>query len=75
MCDRYGKSEAQMLIRWSLQRGYICIPKSINHRRIIENAEVFDFEISQEDMRTMVNEEHTQLNFEIIVYNYISSHF
>lgn len=52
---RYGKTPAQILIRWSLQRGYVCIPKSSNKKRIEENASVFDFEISEDDMKTMVN--------------------
>ena len=51
---RYGKSTAQILIRWSLQRGFVCIPKSVKKERIIENGNVFDFEISSEDMAEMV---------------------
>ena len=43
-----------MLIRWSLQKGYICIPKSSKKQRITENARIFDFEISSEDMSEMV---------------------
>jgi diketogulonate reductase-like aldo/keto reductase len=44
------KSTAQILIRWALQHGWAVIPKSANRRRIYENADVFDFEISAEDM-------------------------
>ena len=53
--NRYKKSVAQILIRWSLQSGYVCIPKSANEKRIIENANVFDFEISDDDMTIMVS--------------------
>ncbi|HZA55118.1 MAG TPA: aldo/keto reductase [Candidatus Udaeobacter sp.] len=47
------KSTAQILIRWALQHGLVVIPKSANRGRIFENADVFDFEISAEDMRVL----------------------
>lgn len=50
----YGtKSTAQILIRWALQHALVVIPKSANPSRIRENAEVFDFEITDEDMRIL----------------------
>jgi diketogulonate reductase-like aldo/keto reductase len=54
VATRYpSKSTAQILIRWALQHGLVVIPKSANRRRICENADVFDFEISAEDMRLL----------------------
>jgi diketogulonate reductase-like aldo/keto reductase len=47
------KSTAQILIRWALQRGLAVIPKSANRGRIFENADVFDFEITPEDMQLL----------------------
>lgn len=47
---RYGKSVAQIGLRWSVQRGVIPLPKSVNPARIAENADVFDFTLSDEDM-------------------------
>jgi diketogulonate reductase-like aldo/keto reductase len=47
------KSTAQILIRWALQRGLAVIPKSANPRRIFENADVFDFEITATDMQLL----------------------
>jgi diketogulonate reductase-like aldo/keto reductase len=50
---RYHKSVPQVLIRWSLQRGFICIPRSSKREHIRENAEVFDFELSESDMMAL----------------------
>jgi diketogulonate reductase-like aldo/keto reductase len=50
---RYGKSPAQVLIRWALQHEVVVIPKSSNRDRIRENADVFDFSISPEDMERL----------------------
>lgn len=47
---KYGKTEAQILIRWCMEHGTLPLPKSATPRRIKENAEVFDFSISAEDM-------------------------
>lgn len=50
MAIKYDRTPAQILIRWSLQKGYVTIPKSTNIKRIDENADVFDFELEPEDM-------------------------
>lgn len=50
LAKRYQKSNAQILIRWSLQAGHVVIPKSKNPDRIRENADVFDFVLSDADM-------------------------
>lgn len=42
-----------MAIRWCLQNGIITIPKSVKESRILENADVFDFEIEEKDMKTI----------------------
>lgn len=47
---KYGKSAAQVMIRWDLQRGIITIPKSVHRERIVQNADVFDFALSDADM-------------------------
>lgn len=47
------KSAAQILIRWGLQHDTVVLPKSANRQRIVEDADVFDFAISAEDMRTL----------------------
>ena len=48
--EKYGKSPVQVTLRWHLQHGNIVIPKSSRKERIWENAQLYDFELSQEDM-------------------------
>jgi methylglyoxal/glyoxal reductase len=50
LAEKYGKTPAQIVLRWDLQNGVVTIPKSTNEKRIRENADVFDFELSHEDM-------------------------
>ena len=50
---KHGKTPAQVLIRWSLQHGFIVIPKSSRPERIRENSEVFDFALSSSDLRAL----------------------
>lgn len=52
---RYKKTVPQLLIRWSVQKHYITIPKSTQKDRIIENVDVFDFVITEEDMKVLVS--------------------
>ncbi len=47
---RYGKSVAQVVLRWQLQRGIVCIPKSTRKERMAQNFDVFDFTLSDADM-------------------------
>ncbi|KAG0355838.1 hypothetical protein BG005_005244 [Podila minutissima] len=50
---KYSKTPAQVLIRWSLQKGFIVIPKSANKDRIEQNADVFDFDLADGDMNVL----------------------
>jgi len=51
--EKYGKSAVQVTLRWLLQLNVIAIPKSVNQNRIEANANLFDFELSDDDMATI----------------------
>lgn len=53
VAGRYGKSPAQVLIRWNLQRGTVPLPKANRPEHFLENLDVFDFEIDDEDMQRL----------------------
>ena len=53
LAKKYGKSPAQIVIRWDIQRDFIVIPKSVHKDRIISNFDIYDFELSGEDMETI----------------------
>jgi diketogulonate reductase-like aldo/keto reductase len=50
LASKYGKDIAQIVLRWNLQKGVVTIPKSVHRERIVSNAQIFDFEITVEDM-------------------------
>ncbi|WP_091024786.1 aldo/keto reductase [Bacillus sp. UNCCL81] len=50
IANKHNKSIAQVVLRWHLQNGVVIIPKSIKEHRIQENANIFDFELTEEDM-------------------------
>ena len=53
LSQKYKKSIVQIVLRWHMQKGVIPIPKSSNENRIKENMDIFDFEISSEDMKAI----------------------
>ena len=62
LAEKLGKSTAQVVIRWNLQRGTIMIPKSTHKERIEANFDVFDFELNDEDMAVMESVNDLSIN-------------
>ncbi|WP_339878774.1 aldo/keto reductase [uncultured Algoriphagus sp.] len=61
--DKYGKSIAQVVIRWLNQRGIIAIPKTVSKSRMIENFDVLDFELSPEDIKQIESLDQKESSF------------
>lgn len=53
LADKYGKTPAQILLRWGIQHGAVVIPKTSHRERLYENADIFDFHIAPEDMEKL----------------------
>lgn len=60
---KYNKTVAQVILRWELQRGIVIIPKSVHKERMEQNLDVFDFELSAEDMAVMATLDKKQSSF------------
>lgn len=60
---KYGKSNGQVILRWLLQRGITVIPKSVHQKRMAKNIDVFDFELSNDDMQKMASLDKKESQF------------
>ncbi|CAH0036436.1 unnamed protein product [Clonostachys solani] len=58
MSRKYGKTEAQILLRWSIQRGYVPLVKSVTPSRIVENTGLFDFELADAEVEDIKTDEY-----------------
>lgn len=63
IAKKYNKTVAQVILRWELQRGIVVIPKSTHIERMEENFNVFDFKLSDDDMKTMATLDKKQSSF------------
>ena len=64
LAKKHGKTPAQILLRWSLQKGYVPLSKSVTPSRIVENADVFGFELDEEDMEKLKTEEYAPCSWD-----------
>lgn len=62
LAAKYQKTVAQIILRWDLQARIVTIPKSVREERIIENADIFDFELTKEDMEIIDSLNRDQRN-------------
>lgn len=62
LAKKYGRTEAQIILRWDIQRGISVIPKSSRQERIIENSEIFDFSLEPEDVELLLS---LNINFRV----------
>ncbi|GAW22709.1 hypothetical protein ANO14919_122520 [Xylariales sp. No.14919] len=58
LAQKHGKTEAQVLLRWSLQKGLLPLPKSVTPSRIKENADLYNFELSQNEVAELETDEY-----------------
>lgn len=60
---KYGKTTAQVMLRWHIQRGVVVIPKSTHYERMVENFNVFDFSLTEEDMAAIASLDKQESSF------------
>ena len=59
VAKKHNKTPAQVLLRWGLQKGFVILPKSVTKSRIEENTKLYDFELSEEDMKSLHTTEYS----------------
>lgn len=59
LAKKHGRTPAQVLLRWSLQKGFVILPKSVTLGRIEENRNLYDFELSKEDMESLQTKDYS----------------
>jgi len=63
--EKYNKSVSQIILRWLTQRGIVAIPKSVNKNRIVENFQIFDFELTAADMNAITQLDTQTTSFDL----------
>lgn len=68
--EKYGKTPAQIALRWNVQQGHSVLPKSVNADRLASNIELFDFKISDEDLREFGKIEQVK-HYSILIHDFL----
>ncbi|MFV0592013.1 MAG: aldo/keto reductase [Draconibacterium sp.] len=66
--EKYGKTVAQVTLRWHVQRGVVAIPKTVSKERMVQNFDIWDFELSDNDMKTIATLDTGKGLFELDLY-------
>ncbi|KAL9004028.1 MAG: hypothetical protein Q9188_003141 [Gyalolechia gomerana] len=64
LVKKYNKTPSQVLLRWSLQKGFVPLPKSVTPSRIEENADLYDFELTAEEMKSLETSEYAPCSWD-----------
>lgn len=64
LAKKYGKEPAQVLIRWSLDKGHIPLVKSVTSSRIVSNADVFDFALTAEEVKELETDDYSVISWD-----------
>ncbi|KAI4183829.1 MAG: hypothetical protein L6R41_005167 [Letrouitia leprolyta] len=64
LVKKYSKTPSQVLLRWSLQKGFVPLPKSVTSSRIEENADLYDFELTDEEMKSLATGDYAPCSWD-----------
>ncbi|KAJ6783336.1 hypothetical protein PWT90_08687 [Aphanocladium album] len=64
LAAKHGKTEAQILLRWSLQMGFVPLVKTVTSSRVLENADLFDFELTEEEVADLATDEYSPCSWD-----------
>ena len=64
LAKKYGKEPAQVLIRWSLDKGHIPLVKSVTSSRIVSNADVFDFALTADEVKELETDDYSVISWD-----------
>ena len=64
LAKKYGKTPTQVLLRWSLQKGHVPLPKSVTPSRIVENTDIYEFKLEKGDVEKLTTDEYAPCSWD-----------